>query len=381
MIIYYYVDHTSQFSYNTGIQRCVRVIARSLIQQGAQLVPVVWDRENWDLRPASSTQIEHLSRWSGPSPDAWKASASNPSLDQQAWLLIVELVRGPQQPTSSDFNLVAQKRGLKVAWVFHDAIPLKLAYLYGDKQDSASSSHRLYMQRLAEADRVFANSRTTYAELKHFLTSHNLPTSAIRSLPLALEFVGIKRRCPSPVVNELEQRPHRLLMVGSLERRKNHVSLLKAVAWLTAFDSFDAELVLVGWPNDPSVVEIVKRAQNLPLSFQWEDSADDERLTELYQWCDCTLFVSLEEGFGLPVSESLWYGKPCLMTTSGALAELLEGGGCMGLPGPQWNQIADGIQSWLSDENMRNELRRQLATRHLRTWEEYSMELLEELRN
>ena len=36
------------------------------------------------------------------------------------WLLVVELVRGSNNPSSVDLRRAAKRRGLRVAWVFHD---------------------------------------------------------------------------------------------------------------------------------------------------------------------------------------------------------------------------------------------------------------------
>ena len=69
--IYYYVDHTSRFEHNSGIQRCVRALARALLELGQPLVPVVWDRQRQCLAPASAQALAHLARWSGPAAQAW----------------------------------------------------------------------------------------------------------------------------------------------------------------------------------------------------------------------------------------------------------------------------------------------------------------------
>ena len=73
--IYYYVDHTSRFAHNSGVQRCVRALARALLEQGQALIPVVWDRDKQQLAPASSPALEHLARWSGPAATAWSPCA------------------------------------------------------------------------------------------------------------------------------------------------------------------------------------------------------------------------------------------------------------------------------------------------------------------
>lgn len=47
----------------------------------------------------------------------------------------------------------------------------------------------------------------------------------------------------------------------------------------------------------------------------------DLELTTLYQGCLFTLFPSFYEGWGLPVSESLAFGKPCIISCAASLPE------------------------------------------------------------
>ena len=49
--------------HNTGIQRCVRVIARALIDAGECLTLLVWDGVVDILLPAGAAAREHLARW------------------------------------------------------------------------------------------------------------------------------------------------------------------------------------------------------------------------------------------------------------------------------------------------------------------------------
>jgi glycosyltransferase involved in cell wall biosynthesis len=373
--MYYYVDHTSRFGRNTGIQRCVRAIATALLAAGVPLRPVLWNRERLDFEPAPPEALQHLGRWSGPSPAAWAASPPLAHSGDAGWLLIVELVSGPHQPTAQQLRQAADRHGLRLAWVFHDAIPLRWAHLYGAGAAFTAACHRAYMAGLAAADLVLANSRTSADHLRLFLHQQGLPAGHVQALPLAEEFPGVPRGAPgraaAPRLNS-----QRLLCVGSLEPRKNHAGLLKAVAFLVAAGRFPAELVLVGWPGDPRVVDLVQRALDLGLPLRWEADADDERLAELYRWCDATLVVSLEEGFGLPVAESLWHGRPCLCSGEGALGELAAGGGCWRLRVQPWRALAEGLDQWLAQPQLRQHTRQQLLARATRSWADYGQELI-----
>ena len=48
----------------------------------------------------------------------------------------------------------------------------------------------------------------------------------------------------------------------------------------------------------------------------------DVELALLYRKCLLTMFPSLAEGWGLPVGESLAYGKICIASRAGAIPEV-----------------------------------------------------------
>ena len=175
---------------------------------------------------------------------------------------------------------------------------------------------------------MLANSQATACHLSHYWQNEQLiPRASLRALPLATELPA-QLRCSSPSGAE-----SLVLCVGSLELRKNHQGLLKALASLVADGCWpnSLTLVIVGWPNDSQVVQLVERASTLGLPLRWERQADDLRLRQLYEGSIFCVYPSLEEGFGLPVAESLWHRRPCLCSGSGALGELAAGGCCLQL--------------------------------------------------
>lgn len=365
------MHHTSSFPRNTGIQRCVRSIAAALIARGCGLRPVVWDQGVGELKAASQQQRQHLARWNGPPMAAW-ADQCQAAPGYANWLLIVELVSGPFHPNVQQLRQEVNRRGLKVAWVFHDALPLRSG------AERTVACHSAYMAGLASFELVLANSQATARDLRQFLLQRGHGPAElqelVQALPLATEFPGSPRAVPvarRPAGDQL-----RLLTVSSLEPRKNHLGLLKAIVFLVAQGAFPAELVLVGWANDPRVVALVQRALQLGLPLRWEAEVDDVRLGELYRWCDFTVYPSLEEGFGLPVAESLWQQRPCLCSGDGALGELAKGGGCLPVNTHDWRQLAAGLARLLQDPALRSQLTQEACERPVRPWARYAQELL-----
>ena len=371
----YYVDHTARFERNTGIQRCVRCLASALLELGRSLQPVVWDRPSRRLKPASLEERQHLARWGGPPSSAWadadRLARSPQELLQADQLLIVELVSGPHNPDADQLELELARLQLDVAWLFHDAIPWRLAALYGQHSASASQCHAEYMAGLARFPLVLANSRTTASHLREFWEEQRIASSIqLKVVRLAEEFPQTLRMAAADPQAPL------MLCVGSLEPRKNHRGLLKALAELVAEQRWPAglTLVLVGWPNDAGVVAMVQRALALGLPLRWESDADDQRLLELYRQARCCVFPSLEEGFGLPVAESLWHRRPCLCRGDGALAELAAGGGCVMVETRDHEQLSSALHRLATNAALHQHLVQEIQNRPMRTWVQVAME-------
>ena len=360
-----YCHHTSRFSRNTGIQRCLRATARALAEHGLPLVPLVWSERANGLVLADKAARQHLAAWSGPPPEVWRDQLPPAG----GWLLVVELISGPHHPSQGWLRRLADRRGWRLAAVFHDAIPLA----WGGEP---ARHHSAYMQGLAEYDLVLATSATSRSALERFwhqaLTQP--PRAQLHTLPLAAEIPGSIRGLPQPGprVGSL-----RLLCVGSLEPRKNHRRLLQALAWLQAQDRLRAHLQLVGWANDARVVAAVRRAQRLGLPLAWDPEADDQALLRHYRACDLSVYPSLEEGFGLPVVESLWLGKPCLVGHAPALREQAAGGGCMVVNTADWRPLAEAIDRLQRHPEQLQRLQHALAARPLRSWGDYAGAMLQ----
>src|SRR5690606_21078205 len=111
-----------------------------------------------------------------------------------------------------------------------------------------------------------------------------------------------------------------VLFVSTVESRKNHLSAFKA--WLDLIRRHGAgkvpKLVCVGnrgWLND-QVFAMLESNPELRQSIMMVSGVSDPDLANLYKACAFTLYPSSYEGWGLPVTESLCYGKVPLLSDS-----------------------------------------------------------------
>ena len=354
-----YCHHTARFTHNTGIQRCVRSIARALIEAGECLTPLVWDAVAGALAPAGSVALEHLARWNGPEPGCWHDQLPGSG----GWLLLVELISGPYQPDLKWLQAWSSLRGWRTAAVFHDAIPLGWG-------GTASEFHVTYMRGLAQLDLVLATSEHVANVLRLFWQREGInPQARLQVMPLAAEIAGVPRRLPTEKVSSWSaSKPLRLLQVGSLEPRKNHKAVLKALAWIESNFPGAIELHWLGWGNNEKVVSTLKRAQACGLPVHWCGHVSDDVLIQQFAAAECSVYPSLDEGFGLPVLESLWLGTPSICTDVPALEGSGKHTGCLVMRSSSWWSLAQAFYALKHQPQLITRLRLELNVRSLRRW-------------
>ena len=109
-----------------------------------------------------------------------------------------------------------------------------------------------------------------------------------------------------------------VITVGTIEPRKNQLTAVRALAKVNA----EIALVIVGHPkpyNDRVCDEMHKLGLEQRVIFIHE--ADSEDLPALYSREVCSLYLSLYEGFGIPVIEAIQSGLPVVAATGSCLEE------------------------------------------------------------
>jgi alpha-1,3-rhamnosyl/mannosyltransferase len=110
-----------------------------------------------------------------------------------------------------------------------------------------------------------------------------------------------------------------MLAVGTLEPRKDYLTLLKALRASRSLPPL-AIVGAVGW-NCSGILKAVREAEADGL-VRYLGRVSDEELSALYSAAQVAVYPSFYEGFGLPVLEAMACGCPVLCSWSSSLPEV-----------------------------------------------------------
>jgi len=210
-----------------------------------------------------------------------------------------------------------------------------------------------------QADIILVPSEASKADVIRYL---QVEAGRVRVIPWGCEARFTPSAAPTHAA-EVKKRyglPDRyILFLGTLEPRKDVLTLLQAFALLRAGQS-DAELRLViaggmGWGYKEFFT--TREALKLGDHVIFTGFVDEEDLPDLYRGALLFIYPSLYEGFGLPILEAMACGTPVITSTTSSMPEV-AGNAALLVEPKKPESLAAAMASVLGDEMRMAELRR-----------------------
>lgn len=338
LVAYVYANRTP-----TGIQRVqLNVTARALLDpiEGVATAAVAFDEASGFWREIGRDLFLRL----------WRLSRTGGEVDAPAWTEVVAELRTALRegqdfafaPGASLVNLgtswwikdyflrvrhVARRFGVRYVPLIHDCIPLMAPEHCAP--ELVGEFAQWFAAMTAHADMAFVVSEWSAADARRIaegvMPERPLPVRVMSpDADLRQELGATAEGWPArPDLPEPQE--DFVLCVGTIESRKNHLMLFHA--WLALIRRHGAarvpRLLCIGkagwladaamtlWRNSPALQERVSIAHGVP----------DVALAALYGRAMFTITNSFYEGWGLPVTESLSFGRIPLVSRNTSLTE------------------------------------------------------------
>jgi glycosyltransferase involved in cell wall biosynthesis len=243
------------------------------------------------------------------------------------------------------------RAGIRSVVTIHDLIFERLPHLF-KTVDRAIYRHK-FKSACKRADSVIAVSDQTRRDLIELYGVDDAKIKVIYqdSSPVFQKLLSTEEK--NRICAQYDIDGPFVLCVGTLEERKNQHRLVEAFARL---ENHDFKLVLVGKPTGylPKIQETIRRLgiENRVLQLH---NVTTPHLPALYQAADIFAYISIYEGFGIPIVEALHSGTPVLAAKGSCLEEAGGPGGLYADP-YQTENISEQLQKLVTDVHLRNSL-------------------------
>ncbi|WP_380785416.1 glycosyltransferase [Sphingomonas sp. R86521] len=221
------------------------------------------------------------------------------------------------------------------------------------------------------ADLVITTTHYVAAEFRAYLAARGLPVPRILVVQLPAQLANCSRRTSKH--SSLDANQFRLLTVSTWEPRKNLPRLLRSLVQAQSITNKTISLTIVGshgmYTNYIDEVRHLLTGMSNVTTFEW---IDNETLVALYDRHDAAIYPSWEEGFGLPIMESLWMATPCICHSGSSMAEIAPGGGTVLVDMLDETAIASAICKLAESPSDIAMLRNQATSRALMSWFDYA---------
>jgi len=242
-----------------------------------------------------------------------------------------------------------KENGIKSVVTIHDLIFLRYPHFYSffDRK----IHHYKFKKAALQADVIIAISEQTKKDIINFL---GVDASKIRVIYQGChsafkEIYSTNQR--NEVVKKYQLPEKFILNVGTLEERKNALTLVKAIKGL------DTHLVLVGKETSySSQIHTFIKQHHLVERVHFLKGLTIQELAIVYQCASVFVYPSIFEGFGIPLIEALFSKVPIITTHDGVFPEA-AGPSSLYIEPYDITDLQDKIITILSNSTLANEMK------------------------
>ena len=334
----------------TGIQRVVREVLNHLtknLEKNSILIPIAASKRGSycriNLSQIDASGIEKQ----GPNPVSLTKGDIFLGLDLAAHIL----------PRHHNQLLKWKRAGASIQVVVYDLLPALHPQWFNPQ---SARNHKKWLKTLAIfSDRFHCISFTVKSDLLlWFKTKYNisLPKNAAHVFPLGSNLESkntINKKILQADISAHEaidfvRKAPTFLIVGTIEPRKGHAEVLQAFedAWKKGFNYQLLVVGAPGWKTD-MVQKKLLSASKENTKLLWLRDAQDSLLTQIYKSVAGVIVASEGEGYGLPLIEAAFFGRPVLARDIPVFREISQGSVTFFPKDPSQGLTAESLILWM----------------------------------
>lgn len=366
------VHHTARTGLATGIQRVVRKTIGAWAESHDILL-AGWGSTFGGLRELSADERENALY--GTKPHAMHPATGEVTIPWRSRYILPELAIDDER--TARIAALAEFSGNRTTAIGFDCVPLTSAETTAAGMGAAFSRNLVALAHFDVVATISAAAATEYEGWRAMLGSAGLTGPRIQEvfLPIEVGEVDDTDILSAESVLLTDDLPM-LLCVGSHEPRKNHLAVLAAAERLWAAGR-EFSLVFIGgnsWGGAAFVREL-EQLQEIGRPVSAISAVTDGLLYSGYRLATATVFPSWNEGFGLPVAESIASGTPVVTSRFGSMAEIAAGGGALLVDPRDDDELRDAMSAVLFDDATLERLRAEARGRETTSWDAYADDL------
>jgi glycosyltransferase involved in cell wall biosynthesis len=200
------------------------------------------------------------------------------------------------------------------------------------------------------ADKIIAISRQTKHDIETFF---HVPPEKVELIYQPVSPVFYEKQNVTELLEKYHLPEEFILSVGTLEPRKNQLALLQALQ----SKEIQIRVVFVGKQTSSYMTEIKRflEENEMESQVQFLSNIPESDLAALYQTAVLSVYISVFEGFGLPVIESMACGCPVITSSVSVLPETAGDAAVLCNPA-KVEEIAQKVLLLLENDDFRNEM-------------------------
>lgn len=366
------VHHTARTGLATGIQRVVRKTIEIWASRH-EIVLVGWGSTYGGLRELSEPERQNALH--GTNPHAPKPKTGEVTIPWESTYILPELAIEGER--TARISAMAEFSGNATAAIGFDCVPLTSADTVSPGMGGVFAKTLCAVARMDKVSTISIAAATEYLGWRDMLGGAGMSGPDIREIILPTDSEAVSNEALDSARQKISTGDLPIVLcVGSHEPRKNHLAVLAAAEQLWSRGR-QFSLVFIGgnsWGGHGFEMELARlQREGRPVSTI--SAVTDDLLWSAYRIAACTVFPSLNEGYGLPVAESLAVGTPVVTSDFGSMREITASGGAILVNPRDEDGIAVAIEAAVFNEETNERLREEALKVPRRTWDDYAVEL------